>query len=78
MRELNVLTNYFKMHSKYDWLEVRDEGNNSSPRTNKRLCGSTTPKQITSVGNNLELRFKSDFGGYNVGYKIKAELGKYD
>ena len=61
--------------SRYDWLEIRDKGNNSSPTTNKKLCGNNIPKPLTSTGNELTFRFVSDSSENRGGYNIKAELG---
>ena len=64
------------MLSENDWLEIRDEGNNSSPMANKKLCGKSIPKKIVSSGNELMVRFESD-GTWNAkGFNITAELGK--
>ena len=62
--------------SRWDWLEIGDKGNNSSPTTNKKLCGNNIPKPMTSTGNELTFRFVSDSSENRGGYNIKAELGK--
>ncbi|XP_076437271.1 cubilin-like isoform X2 [Babylonia areolata] len=69
-----VLTfNAFRLESGYrcrfDFLEIRDGGNASSPVLS-RLCGRSTPSQITSSGNRLFIKFRTDGSVAHTGFSV--------
>ena len=61
---------------RYDWLEVRDGGSESSKLIGSKMCGSTLPQTIESSGNELFVKFHSDYSVVKTGYKIRAKLGR--
>ena len=61
---------------RWDWLEVRDGGNENAPLIGSRLCGSSLPGVITSTGNELFVRFHSDGSVVSTGYRIRVDLGR--
>ena len=57
----------------YDWLEVRDGPKSDSPLIGRKLCGKTAPKQITSQGNHLFVKFRSDSSQVRAGFRIQVD-----
>ena len=57
-------------------MKVYDGGDENAPMIGTALCGSQLPEAITSSGNMLYVKFKSDISIVSTGYKIRADLGK--
>ncbi|XP_046392545.1 cubilin-like [Ischnura elegans] len=53
----------------YDYLELRNGGQTTSPLIGK-FCGNIINRQITSMGNQLYIRFVSDSSVNSKGFKI--------
>ena len=67
-----------------DWLEIRDGGDKHAPPIHEKLCGFRIPNAITSSGNEIFFRFKSDYKHVgidcvecqrNTGYRIQIVTG---
>src|SRR5688572_17937578 len=54
-------------HCVYDYLEVRDGGEDNSPLLGK-ICGNKTPPDIKSTGNVLYVKFVSDGSVQKAGF----------
>ena len=58
----------------FDWLQIHDGRDSSSPIIGSKMCGSTIPNNIVSSENNLHLRFRSDHSvpekGFNINYQV--------
>ncbi|XP_031564465.1 cubilin-like isoform X1 [Actinia tenebrosa] len=54
----------------YDFVEVRDGDNSSSPlKTQENLCGITIPYDIYSTSNNMWMMFVSDYSEQMTGFQ---------
>ena len=58
----------------YDWFEARDGPNEDSPLIGK-LCGSNLPGTVVSTGNEMFVKFHSDYSEVGRGYEAKADAG---
>ena len=56
--------------SRYDFLEVRDGNNQTSPMIGGKLCGLALPLPIISSGNKLFVHFSSDASDAKTGFQI--------
>ena len=54
---------------------VHDGGGANSPMIGDKRCGSNVPDPITSTGNQLFLRFHSDYSITSTGFEISVEEG---
>lgn len=54
-------------HCVYDYLEIRDGNEDSSPLLGK-LCGARMPNDIKSTGNRLYVKFVSDGSVQKAGF----------
>ena len=64
------------MIKRWDWVEIYDGGDDTAPLIGGKLCGYEMPQAITSSGNQLFVKFHSDWSVVDSGYKIRADLGK--
>ena len=69
----NLDPNCFRKYSS-DWLEMFGS-NLSTPLFRKRLCEETTLKPLTSISNELLIRFESHTHGSRKGFKLTIEKG---
>ncbi|XP_069688891.1 cubilin [Periplaneta americana] len=53
----------------YDFLEIRNGGTELAPLIGK-FCGTTIPRSIPSLSNQIYLRFKTDSSGMYRGFRI--------
>ena len=60
---------------RYDWLEVRDGDNEKAPLIGSRMCGTSSSDETISSGNQLFIKFHSDYSVTRTGYRIRADLG---
>ncbi|XP_046746481.1 cubilin-like [Diprion similis] len=69
---LNVRNFSIEAHSRclFDAFEVRNGGSDSSPLIG-RYCGTEIPKQISSFGNQMYLKFTSDISRSAAGFNIE-------
>ena len=78
--KINVSFAAFEMESHfncgYDYLELRD-GPDISSKLLKRLCGSSHPALLSTTGNQLFIRFKSDRTVQKLGFSMRWESGIY-
>ena len=78
--KINVSFAAFEMESHfncgYDYLELRD-GPDISSKLLKRLCGSSHPALLSTTGNQLFIRFKSDRAVQKLGFSMRWESGIY-
>ena len=63
---------------RYDWLEVRNGGDEDAQMIGERRCGSNIPQPIISSGNQIFIRFHSDFSITSTGFEIEVNEGKCD
>ena len=57
---------------RYDWLEVHDGASESSPLIGTKMCGSNLPQNIKSTGNELFVKFHSDYSVTSTGYEVRV------
>ena len=55
----------------YDYLEVSNGATRGRTNGVAKLCGSQLPDPITSTGNEMILRFHSDFSVASKGFKLQ-------
>ena len=60
---------------RYDWLEVRDGDNEKAPLIGSRMCGTSSSNEMISSGNQLFIKFHSDYSVTRTGYRIRVDLG---
>ena len=61
----------------YDVLSIRDGVNENPALIKDGLCGNNVPKPITSTGNELLIRFRSDSIESRKGFKIVVQAGNF-
>ena len=66
---------HFQTETKYDYLEIRDGGDATSTKLGK-FSGTTLPKNIKSTGNQLFVKFHSDFDRRKKGFSASLTKGK--
>ncbi|XP_023661755.1 neuropilin-1a isoform X1 [Paramormyrops kingsleyae] len=60
---------------KYDFVEVRDGADESGQLVGK-YCGKIAPSPIVSAGNQLYIKFVSDYETHGAGFSIRYEIFK--
>ncbi|XP_040924066.1 neuropilin-1a-like isoform X2 [Betta splendens] len=60
---------------KYDYVEVYNGGNEASPMVGK-FCGKIAPSPIISTGNQLLIKFVSDYETHGAGFSVRYEVFK--
>ena len=59
-----------------DWLEIHDGPNvTASLVYGRKLCGNEIPDPIMSSGNEIFIRFRSNYRIQSYGYQIKITAG---
>ena len=74
--QVYFLEQFLRLSFRYDWLEVRDGGDENATLIGRRYCGNFIPAPLVSSGNKLFVRFHSDSSQTYAGYRIKADLGR--
>lgn len=59
----------------FDHLELY-EGSSSSDPLVRRMCGSNMPDPYESLGNQLLLRFRSDYSNSHQGFRVRYRIGE--
>ena len=77
MFTVNALTLQVENHDKcvYDYLEIRDGNDDSSPLVNK-YCGYKMPPHVRSTNNRLYVKFKSDSSVQKAGFHARFIKGR--
>ena len=57
---------------RFDYVEVREGGSPQSPLIG-RYCGRNLPLPVTSIGNQLFVRFRSDFSVASSGFRARYQ-----
>ncbi|CAL8314814.1 unnamed protein product [Gadus morhua 'NCC'] len=60
---------------KYDYVEVYNGGDEASPMLGK-FCGKIAPSPIVSLGNQLLIKFVSDYETHGAGFSVRYEVFK--
>ncbi|XP_066573752.1 neuropilin-1a isoform X2 [Amia ocellicauda] len=60
---------------KYDYVEVRDGGDENAQLVGKH-CGKIAPSPVVSTGNQLYIKFVSDYETHGAGFSIRYEVFK--
>uniref|UniRef100_A0A7N6A5V9 Neuropilin n=1 Tax=Anabas testudineus TaxID=64144 RepID=A0A7N6A5V9_ANATE len=60
---------------KYDYVEVYNGGDETSPMLGK-FCGKIAPSPIISSGNQLLIKFVSDYETHGAGFSVRYEVFK--
>lgn len=60
---------------RYDFVEVRDGADESGQLVGK-YCGKIAPSPIVSAGNQLYIKFVSDYETHGAGFSIRYEIFK--
>uniref|UniRef100_A0A3B4G9Q7 Neuropilin n=1 Tax=Pundamilia nyererei TaxID=303518 RepID=A0A3B4G9Q7_9CICH len=63
------------MHFLYDYVEVYNGGDESSPMLGK-FCGKIAPSPIISTGGQLLIKFVSDYETHGAGFSVRYEVFK--
>ena len=63
------------LHCSYDWLSIRDGTSEDAVMIKDGICGRRIPKTITSTGNELLIKFRSDSTEAKKGFQIEVEVG---
>lgn len=61
--------------SRYDYVEVRD-GVDESGQLVGKYCGKIAPSPVVSSGNQLFIKFVSDYETHGAGFSIRYEIFK--
>ena len=61
--------------SRYDYVEVRD-GVDESGQLVGKYCGKIAPSPVISSGNQLFIKFVSDYETHGAGFSIRYEIFK--
>ena len=59
----------------YDYIEIRDGGDSNAQQIDL-LCGDKKPDDIISTGNQLYVKFVSDFSEQQAGFAASFAQGK--
>lgn len=60
---------------RYDYVEVRD-GVDESGQLVGKYCGKIAPSPVVSSGNQLFIKFVSDYETHGAGFSIRYEIFK--
>lgn len=60
---------------RYDYVEVRD-GIDESGQLVGKFCGKIAPSPVVSSGNQLFIKFVSDYETHGAGFSIRYEIFK--
>lgn len=60
---------------RYDYVEVRD-GTDESGQLVGKYCGKIAPSPVVSSGNQLFIKFVSDYETHGAGFSIRYEIFK--
>lgn len=60
---------------RYDYVEVRD-GVDESGQLIGKYCGKIAPSPVVSSGNELFIKFVSDYETHGAGFSIRYEIFK--
>ena len=60
----------------YDYVELREGGDDESPLIG-RYCGTTIPPEYISNGNQVFVKFKTDYSIGHTGFRLRYELCKF-
>ena len=63
------------LHCSYDWLSIRDGTSEDAVMIKDGICGRRIPKTITSTGNELLIKFRSDSTDAKKGFNLNVEVG---
>ena len=66
---------HFQTEFEYDYLEIRNGGDATSTKLGK-YSGASLPKNIISTGNQLFVKFHSDFDRRKKGFSASLTKGK--
>ena len=62
----------FVVENTFDYLEIYDAMDASSPKLLRNLTGTKLPNNIVSPGNLMNLKWRSDASRQKTGFKIKV------
>lgn len=66
---------FFFSLCRYDYVEVRD-GIDESGQLVGKYCGKIAPSPVVSSGNQLFIKFVSDYETHGAGFSIRYEIFK--